>query len=188
MVNKLDRDDISRQVESLFQEEKYQEIIDLLLPLESCFTEGDKLYLDLADAYRFSGKYTESFRIYKEQADKNQDHYAEAMVGGLLIGEMGVKYNPVEALTYFKRASVSDDSYTQTVVMEGMAILYEHGDGVNRDIPLSFKYYKKALELNDREELKETLEKLKKKYPLTEDGEIDINVSNKNLEINIQNH
>lgn len=176
MANKFDRDDISRQVESLFQEEKYQEIIDLLLPLESCFTEGDKLYLDLADAYRFSGKYTESFRIYKEQADKNQDHYAEAMVGGLLIGEMGVKYNPVEALTYFKRASESDDSYTQTVVMEGMAILYEHGDGVNRDIPLSFKYYKKALELNESEELKETLENLKKKYPLTEDGEIDINV------------
>ncbi len=176
MTNIFDRENVSNQVDSFFQEEKYQEIIDLLAPLESKFTKADKLYYDLADAYRFLGKHTESFIIYKKMADNNQDHYAEAMVGGFLIGEMGVKYNPVEALAYLKKASVSDDSETQCIVAEGMAILYEDGVGVNRDIPLSFKYYKRALELNDSEELKESFEKLKKKYPLTEDGEIDIKV------------
>ena len=176
MTNKFNRDDVSRQVKSLLQEEKYQEIIDLLAPLESCFTDGDELYQDLAEAYHMMEKYTESFRIYKELADKHQDHYAEAMVGGYLGGEMGVKYNPVESLAYFKKASVSNDSYTQHMVCKGMAILYEHGAGVNRDIPLSFSYYKKAIELNDCEELRKSLEELKKKYPLTEDGEIDLKV------------
>ena len=93
MTNIFDRENVSNQVDSFFQEEKYQEIIDLLAPLESKFTKADKLYYDLADAYRFLGKHTESFIIYKKMADNNQDHYAEAMVGGFLIGEMGAKYS-----------------------------------------------------------------------------------------------
>ena len=148
----------------------------MLAPLESSFTVGDKLYSDLADAYRLSGKYLESFRMYKKLADNYQDHYAEAMVGGYLTGGLGIKYNPVEALSYLKKASVSNDSDIQSIVTENMAILYESGAGVSRDIPLSFKYYKKALELNDSEKLKESFDNLKKKYPLTEDGEIDLKV------------
>ena len=176
MTKTFDLNIITQQLDSLFQEAKYQEIVDLLAPLESSFTVGDKLYSDLADAYRLSGKYLESFRMYKKLADNYQDHYAEAMVGGYLTGGLGIKYNPVEALSYLKKASVSNDSDIQSIVTENMAILYESGAGVSRDIPLSFKYYKKALELNDSEKLKESFDNLKKKYPLTEDGEIDLKV------------
>ena len=176
MMNQLDRDNLATQIQALRQEEKYQEIVGLLAPLVTSLKAGDTLFLDLAEAYHLLENYTEAFKIFKELADNHQDHYAEAMIGGYFGAGMGVAPNPVESIAYFRKASVSNDPDTQHTVCKGMAVLYEHGFGVNRDIPLSFKYLKKALDIYNSEDLEESLENLKKKYPLTEDGEIDLKV------------
>lgn len=176
MMNQLERDNLSIQIQALRQEEKYQEIVGLLAPLVTSLKAGDTLFLDLAEAYHLLENYTEAFKIFKELADNHQDHYAEAMIGGYFGAGMGVAPNPVESIAYFRKASVSNDPDTQHTVCKGMAVLYEHGFGVNRDIPLSFKYLKKALNIYNSEDLEESLENLKKKYPLTEDGEIDLKV------------
>lgn len=119
----------------------------------------------------------ECIRLLKDAAENDNYEPAAGMLSAIYYEGLGTKQNYAESAFYARK--VTDDESNDTEPWKGIiyTILGEMrmtGNGITKNIPQAWHLLKFAIGLGT-EDAALTMQRLQEKYPMTENGEIDLN-------------
>lgn len=161
----------------LFKSKKYEEALPLFEELVASGNYDAMFHAGLCWDYMDGDAevhYAKSFPLYLKAAKEGKHPEACALVSESYILCRGVNYSATEAVRYGEMAlkELKEDNKYIKYAYNALGIAYFAGEGVCKNIPLSYKYLKKADCMGEPEGLKVLLET----YPMTKNGEIDLKV------------
>ncbi len=166
------------QADSLLQEAcqlidggNYQAAINKLTAYLQQSPDDYHAQFHLSRAYVLLQDYAHSFEWCKKAADEGQLPEARALLALHYCEGTGCAKNGPNALHYVNLAAECDDPNVQANVHLCRGIMYYNGVGVSRNIPEAYRHFAAT---NGNELAEEYMAQIEDKYPIMENGEIDL--------------
>ena len=160
-----------QEARQLIDEQNYQAAVDLLTAHLQQSPDDYEAQFHLARAYVMLQDYTHSFEWCKKAADEGQLPIAWAFLALHYCEGTGCVKSGLDALHYVGLAAASEDPAVQHDVHLCRGVMYYTGVGVARNIP---EAYRQFAAISDNSVAEQYMAQIKEKYPVMENGEIDL--------------